>query len=97
MADGDTVKMRLTFWRNDLQPGDVIDVPADEVHRWTGFAVPVDEPKPTAPPVNPKPDVKAPIDEWRAYAVKRGMEQARAEKASKQECMDYVRDASDRP
>lgn len=97
MADGDTVKMELTFWRGSQPPGTVIDVPADEVHRWTGFAKRVDEPKQPAPPANPKPDVKAPVDEWRAYAVKRGMEPARAEKASKQECMDYVRDASDRP
>ncbi|MFE4420443.1 hypothetical protein [Streptomyces sp. NPDC056817] len=97
MADGDTVKMRLTFWRGELKPGDIIDVPEDETHRWKGFAVLVGEPQPPAPPVNPKPDVKAPVDEWRAYAVKRGMEQARADKASKQELMDYVRDASDRP
>lgn len=48
MADGDTVKMKLTFWRDGKQPGDVIDVPVDEVHRWTGFAKPVDEAKPTA-------------------------------------------------
>ncbi|MFM9616859.1 hypothetical protein ACKI14_02715 [Streptomyces turgidiscabies] len=44
MADGDTVKMKLTFWRDGKKPGDVIDVPVDEVHRWTGFAKPVDEP-----------------------------------------------------
>ncbi|MFJ6566646.1 hypothetical protein ACIQNU_04450 [Streptomyces sp. NPDC091292] len=48
MADGDTVKMKLTFWRGDKKPGDVIDVPVDEVHRWKGFATQVDEPKPTS-------------------------------------------------
>ncbi|MDR3080534.1 MAG: hypothetical protein LBV60_06335 [Streptomyces sp.] len=55
MADGDTVKMRLTFWRGDQPPGTVIDVPADEVHRWKGFATRVDEPA-----AEPKPEAKAP-------------------------------------
>ncbi|MGW0920085.1 hypothetical protein ACWD3J_13845 [Streptomyces sp. NPDC002755] len=45
MADGDVVKMRLTFWRDQQPPGTVIDVPADEVHRWKGFAVVADEPE----------------------------------------------------
>lgn len=45
MADGDTVKMKLTFWRDGKKPGDLVDVPVDEVHRWKGFAVLVDEPK----------------------------------------------------
>ncbi|MGW2113797.1 hypothetical protein [Streptomyces zhihengii] len=39
----DTVKMRLTFPRGKQQPGDTIDVPKDEVHRWKGFATLVDE------------------------------------------------------
>lgn len=45
MADGDTVKMKLTFWRDGKKPGDLVDVPVDEVHRWKGFAVLADEPK----------------------------------------------------
>lgn len=48
MADGDMVKMKLTFWRDGKAPGDVIEVPADEVHRWTGFAVRDDAPAPAA-------------------------------------------------
>ncbi|MFJ3089024.1 hypothetical protein [Streptomyces sp. NPDC086838] len=40
MADGSTVKMKLTFWRDGLKPGDTVDVPADEVHRWKGYAEP---------------------------------------------------------
>lgn len=43
MADCDTVKMRLTFWRDGKQPGDVIEVRADEVHRWEGFAKKVED------------------------------------------------------
>ncbi|MFH8867167.1 hypothetical protein [Streptomyces griseus] len=45
MADTGTVKMRLTFWRGDKQPGDTVDVPADEVHRWKGFAEVVNDKK----------------------------------------------------
>ena len=45
MADGDTVKMELTFWRDGKQPGDTVEVPADEVHRWKGFAKKAGEPK----------------------------------------------------
>ncbi|MFG3136128.1 hypothetical protein ACGFZA_07880 [Streptomyces sp. NPDC048211] len=46
MADTDLIKMRLTFPRGTQQPGEVIDVRADEVHRWKGFAEPVgDAPK----------------------------------------------------
>ena len=41
MADTGTVKMRLTFWRDGKKPGDIIDIPADEVHRWKGYAQPV--------------------------------------------------------
>jgi hypothetical protein len=47
MADGDLVKMELTFWRDGKEPGDVIEVPADEVHRYKGFAKLVDAPKPS--------------------------------------------------
>lgn len=50
MADGDTVKMKLTFWRDGKKPGDLVDVPVDEVHRWTGFAKPVDEATAAAKP-----------------------------------------------
>lgn len=38
MSDRSTVKMRLTFPRGKQQPGETVDVPADEVHRWRGFA-----------------------------------------------------------
>ncbi|NEB42258.1 hypothetical protein [Streptomyces sp. SID14515] len=48
MSDRSTVKMRLTFPRGKQQPGEIVDVPADEVHRWKGFAVPAeDTPKAT--------------------------------------------------
>jgi hypothetical protein len=50
----DTVKMRLTFPRGKQMPGDVIDIPADEVHRWKGFG----ELAETAPKAAPAP--KAP-------------------------------------
>lgn len=40
-SDIDTVKMRLTFWRDGKKPGDEIEVPVDEVPRWKGFAEPV--------------------------------------------------------
>ncbi|MGC5534223.1 hypothetical protein [Streptomyces sp. SR-10] len=46
MSDRSTVKMRLTFPRGKRQPGEIVEVPADEVHRWKGFAEVVkDEPK----------------------------------------------------
>ncbi|MGW5291480.1 hypothetical protein [Streptomyces bacillaris] len=41
----DTVKMKLTFPRGKQMPGEVIEVAADEVHRWKGFAEPVDDKK----------------------------------------------------
>ncbi|WP_405506336.1 hypothetical protein OG323_06045 [Streptomyces cyaneofuscatus] len=41
----DTVKMRLTFPRGKQQPGETVEVPADEVHRWKGFAEPIDDKK----------------------------------------------------
>ncbi|MFE7233905.1 hypothetical protein ACFVAF_25210 [Streptomyces sp. NPDC057596] len=88
MADGDTVKMQLTFWRGDQPPGTVIDVPADETHRWKGFAVPVDELAPSGPDVRPADSAK--IDEWRAYAMRLGMEKPDADKASKQDLQTYV-------
>ncbi|MBL3664531.1 hypothetical protein JL475_00525 [Streptomyces sp. M2CJ-2] len=96
MADGDTVKMKLTFWRDDKQPGDLVDVPADEVHRWKGFAVQVDEPEPTPETTTPttvadgKPAETAKVDEWRAYAIKRGYDESKANKATKQELIDWV-------
>ncbi|MFF2852687.1 hypothetical protein ACFVT5_41300 [Streptomyces sp. NPDC058001] len=55
MADGDTVKMKLSFWRGDQPPETVIDVPAGEVHRWRGYATPVAEATPTP---EPKPVAK---------------------------------------
>ncbi|MGW2594753.1 hypothetical protein ACWCXC_31425 [Streptomyces sp. NPDC001515] len=63
MADTDLIKMRLTFWRDGKQPGDVIDVRADEAHRWTGFAVAVTETKQaskaTTAPATPAEQSKA--------------------------------------
>ena len=107
MADGDTVKMKLTFWRDGKQPGDIVEVPADEVHRWTGFAKLADGassngsaeptstasgyPKPTAQPAD-----NAKVDEWRLYAVSLGMDQAKADKATKAELQDWARDAGDK-
>lgn len=42
----DTVKMKLTFPRGKQQPGEIVEVAADEVHRWKGFAEVVkDDPK----------------------------------------------------
>ncbi|WP_127468771.1 hypothetical protein [Streptomyces sp. B27] len=42
----DTVKMKLTFPRGKQMPGEVVEVAADEVHRWKGFAELVeDKPK----------------------------------------------------
>lgn len=100
MADGDVVKMKLTFWRDDKKPGDVIEVPADEVHRWTGFAVQEGEPYPAGRVTDPvggdypkpagKPTDSAPVTEWRSYATTLGMEQAKADKATKAELQDYV-------
>lgn len=40
-SDIDTVKVELTFWRDGKKPGDVIEIPVDEVPRWAGFAKPV--------------------------------------------------------
>ncbi|WP_327335850.1 hypothetical protein OG384_04250 [Streptomyces sp. NBC_01324] len=53
MADTDLIKMRLTFWRDGKKPGDLIDVPVDEVHRWKGYAEQVEAPKPTAKSASP--------------------------------------------
>ncbi|MEU3432370.1 hypothetical protein [Streptomyces sp. NPDC006863] len=40
-----TVKMKLTFPRGKQMPGEIVEVPADEVHRWKGFAQAVDDKK----------------------------------------------------
>lgn len=102
MADGDVVKMQLTFWRGDLKPGDTIEVPADEVHRWKGYAEVADEPHPadqTATPTAAQGDYPKPaeqpadsakVDEWRTYAVTLGMDKADADKATKAELQDYA-------
>lgn len=45
MADDNTVKMKLTFPRGKQLPGETVEVPADEVHRWKGFAEVVDNKK----------------------------------------------------
>ncbi|MGC4925540.1 hypothetical protein [Streptomyces sp. DT117] len=37
----DTVKMKLTFPRGKQLPGETVEVAADEVHRWKGYAEPV--------------------------------------------------------
>lgn len=90
MADGDMVKMKLTFWRDGKKPGDLIDVPADEVHRWKGFAVedttsPSDTPNPDGAPAD-----SAPVADWRTYAVKLGLDKVKADKATKTELQNYV-------
>lgn len=99
MADGDTVKMRLTFPRGKQKPGDVIDVPADEVHRWKGFAVQEGDVQPgghtTTPatvedPQPAQPADSAKVDEWRTYAVLLGMEQGKADIATKKELQDFA-------
>jgi len=98
MADGDVVKMKLTFWRNDKKPGDVIEIPPDEVHRWKGFAEQVGEPyqsgkstTPTAAEAEfPRPADGAKVDDWRSYAVHLGMEQANADKATKSELVAFA-------
>lgn len=41
----DTVKMKLTFPRGKQMPGEIVEVAADEVHRWKGYAEPVDDKK----------------------------------------------------
>ncbi|WP_428956226.1 hypothetical protein [Streptomyces sp. cg35] len=105
MADGDVVKMKLTFWRDGKEPGDIVEVPADEVHRWKGFAVQVGDPYPSGQTADPtgdsdypkpaeKPTDSAPVAEWRLYAVTLGMEQAKADKATKSELQDYVAKAT---
>ncbi|MFJ6363431.1 hypothetical protein ACIQIE_19905 [Streptomyces globisporus] len=45
MSDRSTVKMRLTFPRGKQQPGEIVEVASDEVHRWKGFAEVVDDKK----------------------------------------------------
>ncbi|MFJ9037991.1 hypothetical protein ACIRF8_15530 [Streptomyces sp. NPDC102406] len=100
MADGDVVKMTLTFWRGDQPPGTVIEVPADEVHRWKGFAVQQGDPYPSGQATDPtdgdypkpaqRPTDSAAVSEWRVYAITLGMEQAKADKATKAELQDYV-------
>lgn len=98
MADGDTVKMELTFWRDGKAPGDTVEVPADEVHRWKGFAKQVGDPQPsgeTTTPTSVDPDPQQPadsakVDDWRAYALHLGMEPAKAETATKKELQEYV-------
>ncbi|WP_435285241.1 hypothetical protein [Streptomyces bacillaris] len=41
----DTVKMKLTFPRGKKMPGEIVEVAADEVHRWKGYAEVVDDKK----------------------------------------------------
>lgn len=106
MADGDVVKMKLTFWRDGKVPGDVIEIPADEVHRWKGYAEQVGEPYPSGETTTPtgadgdypkpteQPADSAKVDEWRAYAVTLGMEKAGVDKATKAELQDYVAKAT---
>ncbi|MFJ1648012.1 hypothetical protein [Streptomyces sp. NPDC088258] len=42
MSDNHLVKLRLTFWRGDKQPGDTFEVRPEDVNSWKGYAVPVD-------------------------------------------------------
>ncbi|MFD3520412.1 hypothetical protein [Streptomyces sp. NPDC058653] len=44
MSDPDLVKLKLTFWNKGKKPGDVIEVRAEDVKSWKGYAVPVDAP-----------------------------------------------------
>ncbi|WP_420032233.1 hypothetical protein ACN2WE_05065 [Streptomyces sp. cg28] len=101
MADGDVVKMKTTFWRDTQPPGTIIEVPADEVHRWVGFAEQIGDPYPSGQTADPtgdndypkpaeKPTDSAAVAEWRLYAVTLGMEQAKADKATKAELQDFV-------
>jgi hypothetical protein len=89
MADGDTVKMRLTFWRGDKRPGDIVEVPVDEAPRWVGFAEHVE----TAKPRPGTPSDAAKVDDWRAYAISLGMGASAAETATKRDLQDYVKAA----
>lgn len=43
MSDPDLVKLQLTFWNGDKKPGDVIEVRAEDVKSWKGYAVPADD------------------------------------------------------
>jgi hypothetical protein len=88
MADGDTVKMRLTFWRDDKVPGDIVEVPVEDVKRWQGFAVVVQDAAPA--PKTSGPTGSAPAAEWRTYAVSLGMDKTEADKASKAELQDFA-------
>lgn len=96
MADGDVVKMKLTFWRDGKKPGDIVEVPADEVHRWKGFATQVDQPEPSGETTTPttaddgKPAEGASLSDWRAYAIKRGMDEIKANKSTKIDLQDWV-------
>jgi hypothetical protein len=95
MADGDVVKMRLTFWRDGKVPGDIVEVPVDDVYRWKGFAVPVEATNPAdVPNPNGAPAESAPVAEWRAYAVSLGMDKTKADKATKSELQDFVAKAT---
>lgn len=96
MADGDVVKMKLTFWRDDKKPGDIVEVPADEVHRWKGFAVQEGEPYQSGSTTTPtavdngKPAETAKVADWRAYAVQRGYDESKVGDATKQDLIDWV-------
>ncbi|MFJ6729370.1 hypothetical protein ACIQPQ_31160 [Streptomyces sp. NPDC091281] len=98
MADGDVVKMRLTFWRDNKKPGDVIEIPADEVHRWDGFAVQEGDPYPSGETTTPtaaqaeypRPADGAKVDDWRTYAIGLGMERGDADKATKADLITYA-------
>ncbi|MYU24632.1 hypothetical protein [Streptomyces sp. SID8352] len=90
MADGDTVKMKLTFWRGTQRPGTVVEVPADEVHRWKGFATQVEDPAPDGSTPDGRPADTAKIDDWRAYAIRHGMDKPTADKATKADLVDFA-------
>lgn len=96
MADGELVKMKLTFWRDQQPPGTVIEVPADEVHRWKGFAEQQGDPYPSGETTTPttvddgKPAETAKVADWRAYAVKRGYDDGKVNDATKQDLIDWV-------
>lgn len=96
MADGDVVKMRLTFWRDGKVPGDTVEIPVDEVPRWKGFAVQEGEPYQSGQTTTPtatdggKPAETAKVADWRAYAVQRGYDDGKVNDATKQDLIDWV-------
>ena len=54
MADpADLVTLKLIFWHNGKQPGELIEVRRDAVRSWYGFAVEVDATEEAAKTADP--------------------------------------------